>query len=207
MLEESWPHIQIVYELLLRLIILKQYDAKTMLQGVELKSIEPQFTNDFVLKLIGLFQSPDPRERDYLKTIMHRLYAKCVNLRLFIRQNIFIIFVDESRQFEKAYGISEILEIFIAIVNGYNSNSHLKPEHLQLFEQCLMPLYKMKYIDQFRQQFSKALQCFINRDESLSSIAILSCLKYWPIMNPTNEVASLTEIESIISLLKSTQYI
>jgi hypothetical protein len=41
MLEESWPHIQIVYELLLRLIILKQYDAKTMLQGLELKSIEP----------------------------------------------------------------------------------------------------------------------------------------------------------------------
>jgi hypothetical protein len=38
--------------------------------------------------------------------------------------------VDESRQFEKAYGISEILEIFIAIVNGYNLNSPLKPEHL-----------------------------------------------------------------------------
>ena len=55
MLEESWPHIQIVYELLLRLIILKQYDAKSMLQGNELKSVEPQFTNDFVLKLIGLF--------------------------------------------------------------------------------------------------------------------------------------------------------
>jgi hypothetical protein len=55
MLEESWPHIQIVYELLLRLIILKQYDAKSMLQGIESKSVEPQFTNDFVLKLIGLF--------------------------------------------------------------------------------------------------------------------------------------------------------
>ena len=53
----------------------------------------------------------------------------------------------------------------------------------------------------------KALQCFINRDESLSSIAILSCLKYWPLVNPNNEVASLTEIESILSLLKSTQHI
>ena len=61
---------------------------------------------------------------------MHRLYAKCVNLRYYIRQNIFIIFVDESRQFEKAYGISEILEILIAIVNGYNLNSPLKPDHL-----------------------------------------------------------------------------
>jgi hypothetical protein len=65
----------------------------------------------------------------------------------------------------------------------------------------------MKYIDQFWQQFMKALQCFINRDESLSSIAILSCLKYWPIVNPSNEVASLTELESILSLLKSTLHI
>lgn len=30
MLVESWPHIQIVYELLLRVIILKQYDQKVM---------------------------------------------------------------------------------------------------------------------------------------------------------------------------------
>lgn len=30
MLVESWPHIQIVYELLLRLIILKQYDVRLM---------------------------------------------------------------------------------------------------------------------------------------------------------------------------------
>jgi hypothetical protein len=29
----------------------------------------------FVLKLLELFDSEDPRERDYLKTILHRIYG------------------------------------------------------------------------------------------------------------------------------------
>jgi serine/threonine-protein phosphatase 2A regulatory subunit B' len=32
--------------------------------------------NVFVLKLLELFDSEDPRERDYLKTILHRIYGK-----------------------------------------------------------------------------------------------------------------------------------
>ena len=40
----------------------------------------------FVLKLLDLFDSEDPRERDYLKTILHRIYGKIMALRLFIRK-------------------------------------------------------------------------------------------------------------------------
>ena len=36
----------------------------------------------FVLKLLDLFDSEDPRERDYLKTILHRIYGKIMALRL-----------------------------------------------------------------------------------------------------------------------------
>ena len=35
-----------------------------------------------------MFKSPDPRERDYLKTIIHRVYGKCLILRVKIRLNI-----------------------------------------------------------------------------------------------------------------------
>ena len=61
----------------------------------------------------------------------------------------------------------------------------------------------MKFIGNFRQNLVKAISCFILKDESLAEQAILTCLKYWPLVDPTNEVASLIEIETILNLLKS----
>ena len=45
-------------------------------------------TSDLIVNLISLFHSPDPRERDYLKTIIHRIYGKCMLARMLIRQAI-----------------------------------------------------------------------------------------------------------------------
>lgn len=39
----------------------------------------------FIMQLLELFDSEDPRERDYLKTIMHRIYGKYMVLRTYIR--------------------------------------------------------------------------------------------------------------------------
>jgi serine/threonine-protein phosphatase 2A regulatory subunit B' len=88
MLIEAWPHMQIVYELLLRLIVLKQYEPKVMLHVYTSTHQPGQITHKFVSQLIELFKCPDPRERDYLKTIVHRLYGKCLSLRSLIRQKI-----------------------------------------------------------------------------------------------------------------------
>jgi len=54
---------------------------------------------------------PDPRERDYLKTILHRIYGKFMAHRAFIRRTIrdtFFSFVYETDRFN---GIGELLEI------------------------------------------------------------------------------------------------
>lgn len=45
-----------------------------------------------VLQLLDLFDSEDPRERDFLKTILHRIYGKFLGLRAFIRKHINNIF-------------------------------------------------------------------------------------------------------------------
>jgi serine/threonine-protein phosphatase 2A regulatory subunit B' len=42
----------------------------------------------FIVKLLELFDSEDPRERDYLKTILHRVYGKFMSHRPFIRRSI-----------------------------------------------------------------------------------------------------------------------
>lgn len=58
LLEVSWPHMQLVYEILLRFVLSKEVDSKTA---------KEYFSKKFMLRLLNLFDSEDPRERDYLK--------------------------------------------------------------------------------------------------------------------------------------------
>lgn len=110
--------LQIVYEFLLRYVVSNDTDAK-----VAKKYIDQQF----VLKLLELFDSEDPRERDYLKTILHRIYGKFMVHRPFIRKainNVFYRFVFET---ERHNGVAELLEILGSIINGFALP--LKEEH------------------------------------------------------------------------------
>lgn len=43
-------------------------------------------------QLLDLFDSEDPRERDFLKTTLHRIYGKFLGLRAYIRKQINNIF-------------------------------------------------------------------------------------------------------------------
>lgn len=57
---------------------------------------ETAFDSDTVFylqQLLELFDSEDPRERDYLKTVLHRIYGKFLGLRAFIRKQINNIFL------------------------------------------------------------------------------------------------------------------
>lgn len=82
-LEASWPHLQFVYELFLRFL-----ESPDFQQNVAKHYIDHQF----VLQLLELFDSEDPRERDFLKTVLHRIYGKFLGLRAFIRKQINNVF-------------------------------------------------------------------------------------------------------------------
>lgn len=82
-LEPAWPHLQIVYEFLLRFVVSNDTDAKVAKKYID---------QPFVLRLLELFDSEDPRERDYLKTILHRIYGKFMVHRPFIRKAIHHVF-------------------------------------------------------------------------------------------------------------------
>lgn len=73
-------------------------------------------------QLLELFDSEDPRERDFLKTVLHRIYGKFLGLRAFIRKqinNIFLRFIYETEHFN---GVGELLEI----LGRYNKNKKLQ---------------------------------------------------------------------------------
>ena len=104
----------------------------------------------FCLRLVELFDSEDPRERDYLKTILHRIYGKFMSHRSFIRrtiQNVFCRFVYEPP--ERHNGIAELLEILGSIINGFALP--LKEEHKTFLTRALLPLHKVKHVGLYHQ--------------------------------------------------------
>jgi len=78
-MDHNWSHLAIVYELLMRTVQTQKIDT-----AVKKKCISVQF----VRSLLQLFNSEDNRERDYLKTITHRVYGKLTNRRAHIRKSI-----------------------------------------------------------------------------------------------------------------------
>ncbi|KAF4677246.1 Serine/threonine-protein phosphatase 2A 56 kDa regulatory subunit delta isoform [Perkinsus chesapeaki] len=194
-LEPSWPHLQMVYEFFLRFVVSNDVDPKVAKRFID---------QTFVLRLMDLFDSEDPRERDYLKTILHRIYGKFMALRSFIRkamQNLFFKIIYES---EYHNGIEELLEIFGSIVNGFALP--LKEEHKQFLEKSLIPLHKVKTLNSFHQQLSYCMTQYVEKDPRLADSIILGLLRFWPITNTPKEVLFLNEVEVVLELTQPPEF-
>lgn len=194
-LEPAWPHLQIVYEFLLRYIVSNETEAK---------QAKKYISTTFVLKLLQLFDSEDPRERDYLKTILHRIYGKFMVHRPFIRKAIFNIFSQFIYETERHNGIAELLEILGSIINGFALP--LKEEHKTFLLKALLPLHKPKCVSMYHQQLSYCVSQFAEKDPKLAEVVIMQLLKYWPVTNSQKEVLFLGELEEILELTQAAEF-
>lgn len=194
-LEPAWPHLQIVYEFLLRYIVSNETEAK---------QAKKYISTTFVLKLLELFDSEDPRERDYLKTILHRIYGKFMVHRPFIRKAIFNIFSLFIYETERHNGVAELLEILGSIINGFALP--LKDEHKTFLMKALLPLHKPKSVGMYHQQLSYCVSQFAEKDPKLAEVVILRLLKYWPVTNSQKEVLFLGELEEILELTQAAEF-
>lgn len=85
--------LQLVYELFLRFLESPDFQASIGKKYIDQRFVLNVSTmrcmciNSF-LQLLDLFDSEDPRERDFLKTVLHRIYGKFLGLRAFIRKQI-----------------------------------------------------------------------------------------------------------------------
>lgn len=120
----------------------------------------------YLSQLLELFDSEDPRERDFLKTTLHRIYGKFLNLRSFIRRsinNVFFQFVYETERFN---GIAELLEILGSIINGFALP--LKEEHKLFLTRSLLPLHKVKSLSMYHPQLAYCIVQFLEKDSALT---------------------------------------
>ena len=193
-LEPAWPHLQVAYEFFLRFIVSSEVNAKAAKKYVDQK---------FCLQLVELFDSEDPRERDYLKTILHRIYGKFMSHRSFIRRaisNVFYRFVYET---ERHNGIGELLEILGSIINGFAIP--LKKEHLQFLVRALIPLHKPKCVALYHQQLSYCIIQYVEKDADTATPILNGFFKCWPWSCSNKQVMFLNELEEILELLGADQ--
>ncbi|XP_031833517.1 serine/threonine-protein phosphatase regulatory subunit widerborst isoform X2 [Nomia melanderi] len=195
-LEASWPHLQPVYEFFLRFLESSDFQPTIGKRVIDQK---------FVLQLLELFDSEDPRERELLKTVLHRIYGKFLGLRAFIRKqinNIFLRFVYETEHFN---GVAELLEILGSIINGFALP--LKVEHKQFLVKVLLPLHKVKCLSLYHAQLAYCVVQFLEKDATLTEPVIRGLLKFWPKTYSQKEVMFLGEIEEILDVIEPTQFV
>jgi serine/threonine-protein phosphatase 2A regulatory subunit B' len=195
-LDPAWPHLQLVYEFLLRYVVSNETDTKVARRFVDQR---------FILKLLELFDCEDPRERDYLKAIVHRIYGKFMVYRHFIRRainNIFYTFVFETDQHN---GIAELLEILGSIINGFALP--LKEEHKQFLKRALLPLHKPKNMIHYQQQLAYCVSQFVEKDAMLAEPILRALLRYWPLTNSSKEVYFVNELEEILELTQVGEFV
>jgi len=194
-LEPAWPHLQIVYEFFLRFVVSNDVDPKVAKRFVD---------QNFVLKLLELFDSEDPRERDYLKTILHRTYGKFMALRSFIRRAIQHTFFKVIYESEIHNGVGELLEILGSIINGFALP--LKQEHAEFLVKGLIPLHKVKSLSSFYQQLSYCMAQYAEKDPRLCYDIITSLLQFWPVSITSKQILFLNELEELLEVTQPPEF-
>merc|ERR1719403_769799 len=196
-LDPQWPHLQLVYEFLLRFVVSSQAEVKLLRKYIKKNN------KQFLINIIYLFKSEDPREREYLKTILHRIYGKFMAFRSLIRKQINFVFYVLIFADSKHSGVSELLEILGSIINGFALP--LKQEHVKFLKTVLIPLHKVRTFSQFSQQLAYCVTQFIDKDPSLASAVIEGLLKFWPRQSANKEQLFLNELEEVLEASTGTE--
>lgn len=187
--EPLWPHLQVVYELLRKFVVSSDTDSKLARSCI---------TVEFVTGMVELFNSEDVREREYLKTILHRIYGKVMPLRGAIRQAIMNVFHRVVYENQRHNGIGELLEILGSVINGFAIP--LKEEHKVLLRKCLLPLHMPTSMPSYHEQLSFCVTQFVELEPALGGEVIQILIRHWPTTHTRKEVMLLGEIEEVLEL-------
>jgi serine/threonine-protein phosphatase 2A regulatory subunit B' len=185
--DPAWPHLRGIYEIFLQLIVNEACEVRTLKQFISL---------NFIQEFLQLFDSEENEERDFLKNILHRLYAKLVPRRKMIRKAItdnFHILIHEIHKFN---GASELLDILASIISGFAVP--LREEHVVFFKNIIIPLHKVQTSHTYFDNLIRCSMLFLTKDSSLAIPLLEGILKYWPFANFAKELLFLQELPEVL---------
>jgi len=191
--EPSWPHLRLVYEIFLKILENPHFEPN---------SLKTVINRTLLTQIFQLFESSDSRERDNLKTTLHRIYGNFLMLRSFIRDsisNLCLCFLEHQRP---VVGISEVLEVLGAIIKGLSSP--LKLEHRSFLEKVLIPLHKSGDLASFSGALSYCDLQMVTKDPSILNQLLEGLLRLWPQRDRPKEVYFVAEIQALLELSRRT---
>ncbi|OAY73208.1 Serine/threonine protein phosphatase 2A 59 kDa regulatory subunit B' gamma isoform, partial [Ananas comosus] len=197
-LDPAWPHLQAVYEFFLRFVASPQTDPK-----IAKRYVDHAFVRR-LLDLLDLFDSEDPREREYLKTILHRVYGKFMVHRPFIRRAVADVLCRFVFETERHNGVAELLEVLGSVISGFALP--LKEEHKLFLARALLPLHRPRCVAAYHQQLARCVAQFVEKDCKLADAVIAGILRYWPVTNSAKEVLLLGELEEVLEATQPPEF-
>jgi hypothetical protein len=194
-LEAAWPHLMFVYELFLTFLDMPSFSPATALESIN---------QDFVHELVALFDSEDPRERDYLKMALHRIYGKLMALRPLIRAEITGVFMRVAHDHHLHNGIAELLEILGSIINGFAVP--IKTEHVTMLQRALLPLHKAQHVALFHVPLVYCLSQFVEKEQTLAPTIFCYLVDQWPRYHTKHAALRLEELLTLMRMLDNVAF-
>lgn len=190
-LEPSWLHIHIVYEFLLRFFTSASTDTVVVLKCL---------TSNFIVSMLELFDSQDHREREYLKTILHRTYVKFLTLRVFIRKAIRAQLLEFIYGWKtKHNGIGEFLELYTTFIKGFKLP--LAEEHRDFLDTILLPLHSVPTFKNYAHQLSYCMIEYLDKNPTQINSVILGLISCWPVQSAAKRMLIFDEMKEYIQLV------
>ena len=164
-------------------------------EACDVKTLKFFVTSNFISEFLQLFDSDIVEERDFLKNILHKLYAKLVPRRKMIRKAITDCFHLLIHEIHKFNGASELLDIMASIISGFAIP--LREEHVIFFKNIIIPLHKVQTSNLYFDNLIRCSMLFLTKDSSLSIFLLEGILKYWPFANYVKETLFLQELPEV----------
>jgi len=186
--DPGWPHLSLAYTILLTLLEHPHFEPN---------SLKTVVNKAFIERLLGLFFSADPTERETLKTVLHRIYGNFLSLRRFIRVRVSELLLSVIHEGVELPGAAQFLEVLSAVLQGVKLP--LKEEHVEMVERVLVPLHRVGSYHAFSAQLSHCCSQLVRRQPSLAAPIYQGLLRYWPTTDSTKQLLFLEEIDRMLT--------
>jgi len=191
----EWSMIQLVYELFIQILTSESLDI-----GMCQKYV----TECFISKLFHIFRFGDIRERDYLRTIVHRIYQRLIRRRSFLRKKFNEYLFSYGFEGEPCHGIRELLEIQSSIVHGFVVP--LREEHKDMLFHYLMPLHRKAELETFFPQLLSCIDAFAQKDPTLIPSILSRLCSTWPKYNSMKQILYINEVEVLFQRVTESEF-
>ena len=174
--DAAWPHLQLIYEGLL-----KFFQGCPANLSVQHQTIVPA--------LISCCCSPDGRERMAVRDILKNFYSKSHNCRSQI------IRISKSH-FKAGLCSAELLDFFIRVIDAFKTP--LSPHHKSFFQDAILYLHTTNNFFNFCLPLFQCINHFIVLDNFLFKSTIYFLYKHWPESNVKKQILFFSEIEGLL---------